>query len=110
MRAWTSERGDLVVLTGTLDVVTVPDVRGVLHDTCDRGVGDLVVDLGGVDVVDATGLGVLVGTHRRAQRLGRRLVLRAVPPRIVRVLTVTRLSRVIAMEPIDLAEETATVA
>jgi anti-sigma B factor antagonist len=100
MRAWCSEAGDLVVLEGALEVSTVPDARAVLHDAVDRGVADLVVDLSGVDVIDATGLGVLVGTHRRAQRAGRRLVLRGVPARIQRLLTVTRLSRVIPCEPI----------
>jgi anti-sigma B factor antagonist len=101
MRAWCSEAGDLVVLVGELDVTTVPDARAVLHAAVDRGEGDLVVDLGSVDVIDATGLGVIVGTHRRAQRAGRRLVLRTVPPRIQRLLTVTRLSRVIPTEPLE---------
>lgn len=100
-RSWAAPAGNLVILSGPLDVTTVPDVRGVLHDAVDRGSGDLVVDLAAVDLVDATGLGVLVGTHRRAQRAGRRLVLRAVPPRIMRVLTVTRLHRVIALDVTD---------
>jgi len=98
MRTWTSEAADLVVLTGPLDVSTVPDVRAALHDAVDRGTGDLVVDLAAVELVDATGLGVLVGTHRRAQRASRRLVLRATPERIMRVLLVTRLNRVITVE------------
>ena len=99
IRTWTSEAADLVVLSGPLDVSTVPDVRAVLHDAVDRGTGDdLVVDLAAVVLVDATGLGVLVGTHRRAQRAGRRLVLRATPERIMRVLLVTRLNRVITVE------------
>jgi anti-anti-sigma factor len=101
VRAWADHDGALVIIEGTLDVTTVPDVRAVLHAAADRGIGDLVVDLGRVDLIDATGLGVLVGTHRRAQRLGRRLVLRAVPPRIQRLLTMTRLHRVIPSEPLE---------
>jgi len=100
-RAWASPSGDLVVISGPLDVTTVPDVRGVLHAAVDHGTGDVIIDLAEVDLVDATGLGVLVGTHRRAQRAGRRIVLRGVQPRIMRVLTVTRLNRVIALDLTD---------
>ena len=101
MRVWSDDEGEVVVIIGALDVTTVPDARAVLHDAVDRGNGDLIVDLSGVDSVDATGLGVLVGTHRRAQRVSRRLVLRGVPPRIHRLLTVTRLHRVIPSEPLE---------
>jgi anti-anti-sigma factor len=48
--------------------------------------------------MDATGLGVLVGAHRRAQKLGRRLVLRGVSPRLARLLLATRLHRVLTLE------------
>jgi anti-anti-sigma factor len=101
MGVWADDEGSLVVLSGHLEVATVPDARNVLHAAVDRGTGDLVVDLRDVDVVDATGLGVLVGTHRRAQRVGRRLMLRSVPPRIHRLLLVTRLHRVIPSEPVE---------
>lgn len=88
----------VVVLRGRLDVTTVADVRGVLHAAVDDGVGDLVVDVARVDLIDATGLGVLVGTHRRAVQAGRRLVLRNVPPRLARLLARTRLHRVLHQE------------
>ena len=101
MRVWANDEGDLVAITGHLEVSTVPDARAVLHDAVDRGTGDLVVDLSDVDMIDATGLGVLVGTHRRAQRAGRRILLRGVPPRIHRLLLVTRLHRVIPSEPME---------
>jgi anti-anti-sigma regulatory factor len=41
---------------------------------------------------------VLVGAHRRAISVRRRLVLRGVPPRIMRILAVTRLNRVLNVE------------
>jgi anti-anti-sigma factor len=90
--------GALLVLAGRLGTNTVADVRAALGEATEAGNGDLVVDLRDVDLVDATGLGVLVGAHRRAERAGRRLVLRAVPERIDRLLLVTRLHRVLAVE------------
>ncbi len=59
------------------------------------GQGDLVLDCAGLTAVDATGLGVLVGAHRRAQRAGRVLVLLDVQPSVGRSLLLTRLDRVL---------------
>ncbi|WP_425491587.1 STAS domain-containing protein [Kineococcus aurantiacus] len=85
-------------VAGRLDVHTVPDVRAALHAAVDRGTGDLVVHVDEIVVADATGLGVFVGAHRRAQRTGRRLVLRDVPPPALRLLRVTRLHRVLLLD------------
>jgi anti-sigma B factor antagonist len=87
--------GAEVTLAGRLDVSSVSDVRLALHEALEAGDGELVVDLAGVELVDATGLGVLVGVHRRAQRTGRVVVLRDPADRIRRVLFVTRLDRVL---------------
>ncbi|MFL6241291.1 MAG: STAS domain-containing protein [Actinomycetes bacterium] len=103
MEAQANGASDLVVIAGALESASAADARDVLHAAVDSGEGDLVVDLRDVSHIDATGLGVLVGAHRRAQRADRRVVLRAVPPRIHRLLMVTRLHRVIASEPLDVS-------
>jgi anti-anti-sigma factor len=90
--------GALLVLSGRLGAASVSDVRTALTDAVDRGVDDLVVDMSGVELLDATGLGVLVGTHRRAENAGRRLVLHNVPDRIERLLHATRLHRVLCID------------
>ncbi|MCW2724036.1 MAG: rsbV 6 [Frankiales bacterium] len=92
----TDEAGRQVVhLTGRLDVHAAADVRLALADAVEHGSGELVLDLASLDAVDATGLGVLVGAHRRAGRCGRTLVLRDVPPPVGRMLFLTRLDRVL---------------
>lgn len=90
--------GAHVALSGRLGSASVGDARIVLSAAIDAGVEDLLLDLGGVELVDATGLGVLVGGHRRAERAGRRLVLRNVPERIDRLLFATRLHRVLVVD------------
>jgi anti-anti-sigma factor len=90
--------GLLLALSGRLGATTVADVRHALAHAIEQGAGDLVVDLHDVELVDATGLGVLVGAHRRADRAGRRLVVRNVPERIDRLLVATRLHRVLCID------------
>ncbi|WP_103502162.1 MULTISPECIES: STAS domain-containing protein [Streptomyces] len=94
-------RGDHTELAvgGRLDVRSAADARTVLHDALDAGHGDLVLDLRELDAWDSTGLGVIMGAHRRAGRCGRRLVLREVPPRMRRVLVATRLHRILTITP-----------
>jgi anti-sigma B factor antagonist len=90
--------GAALALSGRLGAATVADVRAALYEAVDSGVDDLLLDLHGVELVDATGLGVIVGAHRRADRLGRRLVLQRLPERIERLLLATRLNRVLTVE------------
>ena len=70
-------------------------MRLALAEQVRTGSGELVLDLGCLTTVDATGLGVLVGAHRHAARAGRVLVLQDVPAAVGRVLQVTRLDRVL---------------
>jgi anti-anti-sigma factor len=92
--------GGLIAVSGRLSAATVAEVRATLAAAVTCGTGDLVVDIGSVDLVDASGLGVLVSAHRLALRSERRLVLRNVPQRIERLLAVTHLNRVLATEPV----------
>jgi anti-sigma B factor antagonist len=89
---------DVFPLEGALNARRVPDVRIPLHRAVDEAHGDLVVDLSEVDRIDVTGIGLLVDAHRRASRLGHRLLLRNVPPNVARMLAVTRLNRILHFE------------
>jgi anti-anti-sigma factor len=90
---------DEILLAGRLDARAAGPVRDTLHAVLAAGSGRLVVDLSEVELVDATGLGVLVGAHRRARLDGGELVLRGTTPRVARLLRLTRLDRVITLEP-----------
>ncbi|MQA84657.1 MAG: anti-sigma factor antagonist [Streptosporangiales bacterium] len=98
MRVRGNLAGEVVRVAGRLDASTAAEVRPRLHGALERGSGDLILDLSELEVIDVTGLGLLVGLHRRAMRTDRRLVLRDVPPRVMRVLAVTRLHRVLSVE------------
>jgi anti-sigma B factor antagonist len=98
MRTTTVAIGQVVELTGRLDGAGAGAARDALHAALAAGSGRLVVDLSGVELIDATGLGVLVGTHRRARLGGRQLVLRDASPRAARILRLTRVDRIIETE------------
>lgn len=87
--------GHRLALLGRLDVRAATDARLALAEAVDTGDGDLVLDLAAVEAVDATGLGVLVGAHRRAGRAARTLVLHDASPPVARLLRRTRLDRVL---------------
>src|SRR5512133_17192 len=91
--------GDEVLLAGRLDGRSAGEVRDTLHAVLGAGSGRLVVDLSALELLDATGLGVLVGAHHRARLAGRELVLRGAPARVVRLLRLVGLHRAITLEP-----------
>jgi anti-anti-sigma factor len=105
-------------ITGHLDVTTAADLRAELVSLLERDADahadigartDLIVDLSAVDAVDMVGVGLLVGVHRQAQRHGRRLVLTGVPPRVMRLLTATRLRRVLAVRDLPRSRSTVVI-
>ena len=89
-------------LLGRFDARAAAAVREALHGELAAGRPRVVVDLAGVELLDVTGLGVLVGAHRRARLQGTELVLRNAPPRVARLLYRIRLDRVIPVERLSI--------
>ncbi len=57
-------------LRGSLDLATAPTVRAALSDATEKAAINLIVDLTQLEFLDSTGLGVLIGAHRRAAERG----------------------------------------
>ncbi|WP_211206444.1 STAS domain-containing protein [Demetria terragena] len=94
-----STRGDIITVTGSLGVAAAADMRDLLNLTIDAGSGDVVLHLADAEVVDSTGLGLIIEAHRRAGRSGRRVIIADASPRLHRLLRRTRLHRVIETLP-----------
>jgi anti-sigma B factor antagonist len=72
-------------------------VRAALTDATDKGSKDIVVDLTGLEFLDSTGLGALIGAHRRAEERGGSLRLIVSDGPIARLLNITGLIRIFAV-------------
>ncbi len=88
----------LVILDAHLDGRNVATVRKAINDTLEAATGDVVVDMGALQLIDAAGLGMLTAAHLRAERAGHRLVLWNCSKELRRVLAVTRLNRVLRLD------------
>ena len=95
--------GAVLIIGSRLDGSSVTDVRDSLRAAIEEATGDVVLDLDAVEWVDATGLAVLVSAHRRLREQQRHLVLRGCRPAVRRALAVTRLNRVLMLEPVTAA-------
>lgn len=85
-------------LHGYFDVRSTGVVREALYERIEGTSGDLVVDLAEVEAVDATALRVLAVASRAMERQGRSLILRGCSPALRRLLTYTRLRRLMTVE------------
>jgi anti-sigma B factor antagonist len=81
-------------LRGSLDIITAPSVRAALVEAAGAGKHDLVVDLTRVEFLDSTGLGALIGAHRRALENDGTVKLAVGDGPIARLLNITGLMRV----------------
>ena len=94
-----TERNGYAVLAvfGEVDVYTAPNFRERLIELVSEGKHQIVVDLEGVDFLDSTGLGVLVGGLKRLRSHDGDLSLVCTQSRILKVFEITGLTKVFAI-------------
>ncbi len=90
------ERNGWAVLSvqGEVDVYTAPQFREQLIQLVDQGQRSILVDLEGVEFLDSTGLGVLVGGLKRLRSHDGDLLLVCTQSRILKVFEITGLTKV----------------
>ena len=84
----------VISVTGEIDVYTAPTLRERLNELVADGEYHLVVDMAGVDFLDSTGLGVLVGGLKRARAHEGTLQLVCDQEKILKVFRITGLTKV----------------
>jgi len=84
----------VISLGGEVDVYTSPRVKQEVVDLLSNGTHKLVVDLSGVEYLDSTGLGVLIGGLKRAREREGDLKLVCDNLRIHRIFEITGLTKI----------------
>jgi anti-sigma B factor antagonist len=89
----------IVEPAGQLDIFTVDQFRDVISGWIDNGHTDIWVNLDGLDFMDSSGLGALVGTLKRLRAHDGSLQLVCTKPSLLRLFTMTGLHKVFAIHP-----------
>lgn len=87
----------VLAVKGEVDVYTAPRLRERLVELVTEGKRKIVVDLEGVDFLDSTGLGVLVGGLKRLRSNDGEMSLVSTQSRILKVFEITGLTKVFSI-------------
>ena len=87
----------VIAVSGEIDVYTAPKLREKLIALVEAGSYQLIVDMEGVEFLDSTGLGVLVGGLKRVRAHDGWIDLVCTQSRILKVFEITGLTKVFAI-------------
>ena len=87
----------VIAVGGEIDVYTAPRLREMLIRLVDEEKYHLIVDMEGVEFLDSTGLGVLVGGLKRVRSHDGGIDLVCTQGRILRIFRITGLNKVFAI-------------
>lgn len=85
-------------VAGDLDLAEVPSFLGYLNRASDRG-SNVIVDLSRLRYIDSSGINTLLAVQKTFARAGRRIVLAAVSPRMLRLFKIVSLEQVLPVYP-----------
>jgi anti-sigma B factor antagonist len=89
----------VVSVSGEVDIAAAEVMTAALGDAVRRARTGVIVDLGDLEFMDASGLGALVRTYQRSRHLPAGLRLASAPAHVLRILRVTGLSRYLTVFP-----------
>lgn len=95
----TVEEHTVLEVGGEVDVYTAPRLRERLVELIDGGARSVIVDLGRVDFLDSTGLGVLVGALKRLRAAGGGFGLVCDKEPLLKIFRITALDQVFPIHP-----------
>jgi len=87
--AGVTDQQRVLLLRGPLTIETTPHFERAIRN---ENAETMILDLSDVPYIDSVGLGALVATYVSHQKSGRCLVLTGVTPRVLKVMTITKVN------------------
>ena len=93
--------GDIPVIsiTGDIDLATSPKLREFLKPKSSKKTPLLLLDFGGVNYIDSSGLATLIEYFQAVQSFRGRLALASLSPRVKNVFEIVRLEQIFSLHP-----------
>ena len=90
----------LIALEGSL--LGGPDaseLNGLVHDSIAAGTTKVAIDLGKVEFINSTGLGILIGCASALQKAGGRMLIASAPRKILELIKISKLTGFLQSTP-----------
>ncbi|MEI2711809.1 MAG: anti-sigma factor antagonist [Nocardioides sp.] len=94
-----ADASTIITVGGEIDVYTAPKLRDLITELVGQGRYHLVVDMSGVEFLDSTGLGVLVGGLKKVRSNNGSLHLVCSQERLLKIFRITGLAKVFQIHP-----------
>ncbi len=96
--SYTSAKSALVVkIEGELDQHSAVELRRSLDERISLGCDNLVFDLGRLEFMDSSGIGVIIGRYKNVTALGGRAAIAAAKPQVERIIRLSAIDRIIPL-------------
>ena len=95
----TEESIPIISITGDIDLETSPKLREFLKPKSSKKTPCLLLDFGGVNYIDSSGLATLIEYFQGVQGFGGKLALAALSPRVKNVFEIVRLEQIFSIYP-----------
>lgn len=91
-----TQQGDTVALSiaGTLDVLTAPEVGHEVEKLVNERVQKVTVDLSALDLIDSSGVAVLVGLYKRVRANGGQVLVSGARDQPLAIFKLLRMDKV----------------
>lgn len=92
--------GDVSIITleGEVDIFTSRQLKERLYQIVDTHKNDIKINCEKLDYIDSTGLGILVGTLKRAKQHGKNVYICCLKDNIKKLFLITGLDKVFIIE------------
>lgn len=82
-------------IEGELDAVSVPELRNAIEQIVSAKATNVVVDLGGLRLIDSSGVGAIVSLYKRVRGYGGEASVRGLRDQPLAIFRLLRLDRVL---------------